>query len=877
MTSRCKTHKRAFNLSALCVLIPPVLLVCLQPIEAYASTPRLCEKTFLRATLDPSFKTIKGQVQCAPTEQPPDHLVFYPPVLSQPTGLDDINRQWLYPRGFEAAQMRWRKESSHNWTYATKPWLKFPNHPPFSVLFQTDIPQRQGTFGRIGDTLYLLGGWHPVWGSPPLLPKTHWHYTIEVPANRVGFVGQQAITRSTQAQVLRGEFYGRFVPIFITPSAHVEVHHGRVLIVPATPWRQIGHRRLQDVMAHRQDLALEELKDTLNTGDKIARQAGLPHPFAIILRGPLRESMIEMFDGGWMISDRAFQLLNIERFLKLHRLRVWRAQLTSGATDWMQKPPPMPLISERCAQDDLLGDFLAIALRNSFAHKRYGAMESAVDMLSGINVIPEIDALIHAPQTVFSDTYYEAIDESPAHRRRLDNFHNTCPQGKLLYAKVLDRYGLEEVRKRTQRWLAGESWEQSFADPIDALWIPSILKTWLGPLPKIDYRLEKVTWTNKQTTVQIGSTASREPTSGEVISVELSDHEGVTHRRQRRGLGQVSFPVGGAPKQVIVDPDHRLVETTTQTNQSARYNNRLRPRWRFLLNNVTGLFAVTRNHISAAIDFSLRRDDDLTHRTYFSASYHIDGVGIGMSQSYRFGRPLTPLSLSQSLNLALRYEYLLQEGKVPVGHELSLRLSHHYDSRLSPYWGYEGSALRSSAEGAYALDELGLSTYALRMGVGGLHIQPLGFGQALVGRLSGDLQLGDAPQASAFSLGGRYRGARGYEPDEAKSSKRVIASLEYRQLLIPDGHTDFWGLITFTRMEAALFADALYFPVERPGCQRDTFFDVGVGLRVMGDILSIKPSTLQIDIGIPLNRCVDETYRPPVSIYLSLHQSFSAF
>jgi hypothetical protein len=164
-----------------------------------------------------------------------------------------------------------------------------------------------------------------------------------------------------------------------------------------------------------------------------------------------------------------------------------------------------------------------------------------------------------------------------------------------------------------------------------------------------------------------------------------------------------------------------------------------------------------------------------------------------------------------------------------------------------------------------------------QMGAGALGLLPLGFGHALVGRVRVDLSLGEAPAQNLYRLGGRYRGGRGFEIDEARATRRGVVSGEYRHVLHGGGRTDFFGALMLTRLDGAFFADAVYLPVARAGCHREVFYDVGYGIRFMADILNVAPGSLALDVGLPIGRCEDERGRVPVTIYMAFVQSFLSF
>ncbi|OGO78534.1 MAG: hypothetical protein A3K41_07615 [Chloroflexi bacterium RIFOXYD12_FULL_57_15] len=64
-------------------------------------------------------------------------------------------------------------------------------------------------------------------------------------------------------------------------------------------------------------------------------------------------------------------------------------------------------------------------------------------------------------------------------------------------------------------------------------------------------------------------------------------------------------------------------------------------------------------------------------------------------------------------------------------------------------------------------------------------------------------------------------------------------------------------------------------------CDRSAFFDVGYGLRFIGEVMGVTPAAITVDFGVPLGRCVCEesrtNQRAPVTVYVGFVQSFSSF
>jgi hypothetical protein len=346
----------------------------------------------------------------------------------------------------------------------------------------------------------------------------------------------------------------------------------------------------------------------------------------------------------------------------------------------------------------------------------------------------------------------------------------------------------------------------------------------------------------------------------------------------RIGPGELFFPGTEKPKLVELDPYERTVQLATRPGETTHYNDRSTPRWRFLLNDITGLFQITNQQVSASADFALRRIDDLRYAFGFSASYAPESVGVAASAAYKFGKPVTPLLLADRIGVAIGYNRLRGEfDDATPGDLLSLSVGYGHDDRLNPYFSFEGAGWSLSSGIAYGRDDRGLDYLFGQVGAGVLHIWQLALGHALVGRLRGDLLIGQAPKQSELRLGGRYRGGRGYEINEARGTERITASAEYRHVLENDMRSDWLRLFTFTRVEGAFFSDVIVLPVDRAGCQRSVFTDVGYSVRFIGDVFNLYTSALGFDFGFPLNRCPDESDRFPVTIYASFLQSFASF
>ena len=836
-----------------------------------------CQTVRIVASLDPSTRTVTGTATC--TLGRPAHLriATYPRLLRAPESIDDVRHTWFYPAGFDAGDMSLTQGDTP--LDGEGPWQTLGDYAAgasVTLQFTTKVPQRNGVFGERDGVFYMLGGWHPAFADSdaPVLASDI-TYEITMPKQMVGFVGATPVPHTAPRKQV-GTFNGRFLPWLAAGSADVDrTSKNAVIVSPAKADRHDMPYDLRDITAALDGRSRRQLIATIDDGAAFADNEGIAHDRLLVVIAPLRERLVERFDGGIAVSDRAFHVLHIEVMLKLHRLALWRAQLATYANARTRENEthydglPAQMISET----------VGVVLRDALARDKYAITEYAPQLLERIAVTPEIDALIFAPQTTFGDAYYEALDETPQARLHIDDFDTELPRGKILASKMVDRIGDAGAMAVTQAYLASHSsWIAMLRAANDEALV-SALRPWIGPTPVLNYVLSVVDETQGKVRVRVDATGPDADKVHEPITVRLRERKrGRLLEAARLGPGELTFPTLSKTKFIELDPYERLVQLDWPEGKTGRYDDRTPPRWRFLLNDVSGLFAITNNQVSANVDFLLRRVNDLRYAYGFTASYAPEAVGVGASATYKFGKPVTKLVLAERISASVAYSRLRANfDNANPGDLLSAGVSYLYDDRQSPYYGFLGKGLNISAAIAYGRDDRGVDYVFGTLGASVLKIWRLALGHAIVGRLRVDGIIGTPPPQSQLRLGGRFRGARGYESNEQRGDFRTVASTEYRHLLIGDERTDFGGIFMLTRVEGAFFADAVILPVDHPGCHRSLFTDVGYSVKFIGDILNVSPSSLAFDFGFPLNRCDDQDFRVPFTVYASFVQSFAGF
>jgi len=853
-----------------------------------------CRDVTLTATIDPDLATIRGRMRCVVARDGALAVATYPRVLGNPASVGAIERPWVYPSGASVADLRLAEEGRAR--DGEGAWQELGDrHAGTTVAldFETLVPERNGLFGRRDHAVYLLGGWHPAFGvaETPLVAVPI-DYEITVPPGMVGFVGSSPVGR-TSPRRQRGRFVGRFVPIALGREASVDVTpHGVVIALDAGLPDESGARawsveddrrerapRVRDVSAYRDRELRTEIAATLAAGTAFAQSVHVPVRPLIALVAPLREHMVEAFDGGLAVADRAFALppldglawLGVPRDLlaRFPRQAIWRAELAFFVA-------PLAAAREHRVPPELIADAVAVDLRDALVATRYGGAAFAPDYLEPIAVIPEIDALLYAPQAPFADAYFDAIDERRATRDGVDDFTEDLPRGKLIYEKLVDELGPAAAHALTLAYLT-ES--RPYLDLVAAT-APDVaarLGQWLGAAPRRNYAVHELAGDPTRITIDVhasGPDAERIP---EPLSVVVRDAAGDEHRATRLGPGLLEFAAPGPARLVELDPRHRTVELWHPPGEDARFDNRVPPRWRLLLNNLSGLVAVTNRQVAVAADFGLHRIYDLRHDFDLRLAASPEAFGVSAGAAYGFGHEVTPLRLAERVGVGLGGMRLLSgRGSPTPGFEGDASVYYLYDSRPSLVTSYSGQGLAARLSASLGADATGRDYRFVQASLSAFRLLPLSFYNALLVRARFDRTFGAAPLQALHRLGGRYTAGRGFETDEERADRRGVVSLEYRHAWSVDTRTDFGGLFVLTGVEGALFGDAVYLPVHRPGCDQDTFLDAGYGVRFLVDLLNVSPSSLALDVGVPLYACRDRA-RAPVSIYLAFVQSFLLF
>lgn len=754
------------------------------------------------------------------------------------------------------------------------------------------VPERYGPFGVHRRQMTLLGGWFPVLGRPgEAPPDTALDLSVDIPPGHAAVLGAHYFPyvprrpdRGRRLQVTRRS---ASVPLVVLP-ARTGTRSARG---GAMRWVS-GRRYTDDPTALRQaELTVSMLDDAVS----LLSDEGLPVPSPtaplLVVEAPLRRYLAYAGDGVVLVSDRAYRLPPFERFQRFHQFPVLREIFASWALDHVRQGP------ERRVMADAVGGYL----RDLAVLRTSGYAEDLFDVLSFWSFVPAVDALLYAPQTAFIGAYFKIADESDPLRVELIDPLATAPRGRIVYAKLVDRVGLERAGAAMRRLLQGATLLEALDGALGPGEVDAFLSTWLGPYPKLQYGLQS--WGSRpvvgpqcapadrcyEARVEVFRTGTPAP---EPVQLRLTDDAGETRlvwsETSTRSLRTVSATLAAELDLVELDPRGRVTETPTVEMPSPKFDNRSRARWRVLLNSFNFGLSPTAGTFDTSLSLGVSKVRDVFWRYGVSAGYGPDAISVAARTARRFGARVTPDRLGQWVGVSLAGALLRSEfaGEADDRYALTARLFYGYDDRQTVWAPEPGLGIRASltynhvfsepasapADGpAVTRDAVAISLRALRSWrIDGRH-------QLSLRGSVGAIVFGRPQSQLLFFLGGR-EAVRGYAIDAEGGRYRAIASAEWVHPLLSDLDENFLEAVWVSRLDGALYADVAAIgddPTE--DLRRSIRADVGYGVRIYLDYFGVRPGVMAVDIAVPLFDGDGRFALGSPEVYVAFSQSFLSF
>lgn len=749
-----------------------------------------------------------------------------------------------------------------------------------------DVPRRFGPFGRVGREVTLAAGWYPYVARPsdgP--PRGRQQIKVEAPGNLVTVLRSRHFPANEQARrtVETIEEDAAQVPLIFRPA------YARSLPIAGGRARHLTGPASLLVREEDETLHTREVRAGISDGLAFWQEEELPLPEPneplIIVKTALRHDLAQAADGLILVSDRAFRMLDVDRFLRFHRFPILREVF--GELIDRQLP-------KRAADRALVRDAIASWMVDRYVTSRFGRAEDAFDVLGIVSFIPAIDSMLYAPDLPYVSAYFRLMREDDPLRPDLLSFPQRAPKGKLIYEKLLDRFGAQGAEETIRRLMRGEALteavRQTFPDPNEA---QKFLETWLGPHPNLQYKLAAwseapapdVCATCVRATAQVDRIGDE---AAEPIEVRFTDEEGevriirapATTDATRTVTATLASPVD----LIEVDPRGRLAEAPAEDQPSPRYDNRNKPEWKILLNNFNIVVAATEGAVDTALDIGIERRFDVHWGYAVRLDYAQEGAGLSARASYSFGETVTAARLAHFIGAGISGE-LLREGFVegaPGGQALGASLSYGYDNRKSIWAPETGTGVRLSASYYQVLgaDLEGTNTTNEALGLTARFLQQwrLGLRHQLSVRASAAAYAVGRPRPQLlWALGGRG-GVRGYALGDELGRVRGILSAEWLHPLLPEWEQNGFYMAWVNGIDGAFYGDvALIGDTLEEATAGPVFGDVGYGLRLYIDYLGVRPGVMSVDFAFPLVRARGATELGGPAIYISFGQSFTTF
>jgi hypothetical protein len=431
-----------------------------------------------------------------------------------------------------------------------------------------------------------------------------------------------------------------------------------------------------------------------------------------------------------------------------------------------------------------------------------------------------------------------------------------------MFMKLEDRYGAEAVRSAGMALLKGEpgTFLSLLADrvhrPVSELeaWSDS----WQRPYPDVNYRLEHVTRVRSAEGYQTSFTlreqqVDRAPPE-EPVTVQID----TAHERRRlswKGSGSIRETVVTADRvqEIAIDPDRRLLEIDPD-GVILRDDNYWPRRRKVLVSIVPGSFDLSVYKPQGVVALYITRPNNrdwVSLLETYSDSQVLVGSSLGTFRY--FGRhrdsqwKVNRVGLQAVVGHRAGRAFFGSSADGAYLDTFGFRISYRYESRLTLLDSRSGGYFYAAFEEGYArshVDEHLYSVFSLA-GIKNIPVHPRHI-LSVRGQVDAGFGLGEElVTVGLFTLGGAS-GVRAMGVGEPFGNRRWLASIEYRGLLLEGLDIDLWA-VRGRGVQVALFADAGGVGQALEDLLRPRY-DYGVGVRLFGDLLGLRPSMVGLDL-----------------------------
>lgn len=842
--------------------------------HAFADDDPVDARIQAELTLSEDLSWLKGSARVQLVNQgdePMSHLSLwlFPERLAQPPkGLDDVVLPRVFPKGFDPGGVKVASiRGTSGEVLAVSPVrpglvhveLEEPLGPgdeiSLRIEYRVRVPERYGPFGHVDNQLTLDGGFLP---RPP--PQSVSGFVERSPPGAIDW----DLTLSWEGEgELQAYINGESIRLSRNPVQRSGRRSPRVSLVAADEFKildfegrgsrvRLAHRRSRPPPSGQADVvdlsAIDPVGQAAATAAAVLRflanRFQVKRPVTLVVEAPLRRDIAISAPGMLLLSDRAFELSPLERFLRVHRVAFARMV---AASFLRQVAPSQEPVHRR----DRVRDLLAIHLSEIWEQATYGGQEGIREILGPGRFIAAVEDVIRSPQIPFQSSWFRVVDDTDRFRDRLSLFSHDHPNGRIWREKLLDRLGEERLSQVVDRVVSGEAtFVQALGQAAPQGDVLSYLAQWDEGSPEANYKLLDVREVRGGLEVDVAREGARilhEP----VTVVALGD--------QRRSAvwdapgGRATLRIHGAKSgdEIVVDPNYRLVESDLGEPVNARFDNQSNHRWRALLRGFGFDVNSATGRVNTALAASLVRAQDIQDSVSIRAYDRERTLG-GQIQWWRgLGPKVRANQRRYGLGAGLGASWLKPTSLDPGALGLYLSMSAADSTTLSSTAPRSGHLYSLSAGPVLATHGDGVTLGAFGV-VSARGLVLLGRSHVLAGRFQAGVHWGDVLDAQQWPAGG-VNGVRAIDPYASRGRHRIFGSLEWRHRLLHDLSWSFLNLSWIESVDGVLFGDAVTVTDAMGDLlgARGLFGGVGYGLRVHHRVAGFQPMVLSIDYGLP--------------------------
>jgi hypothetical protein len=734
------------------------------------------------------------------------------------------------------------------------------------VAWELVPPERYGSFGRVGPHWTLNGAWSPLLELPgdglvPALVAVDWDLQVEAPADRVLFVHGRSFAAEPEGErrEVRHRVQGEpWLTVAVRRADRATNPRG---VGRRGPWRE---RRLENLrMAAEEALA--------------AYGVGLPDCEVLVLAAPLRRTLFEPASCGFLISDRALEV--VRPVASFHERALLRAFVETGLRERLERSgagDPVYLAQ-------LLGEQVFLLAMEAGA----GRGLVAEQLRQSFMWLPDVDALIYASTAPFSaQVFNNPYFDDPLRADVSRMFRSGFP-GRVAHTKLEDRFGAEAVHGALSRVLASfELWpdavfHERLAAELGAEAVALVHRVYRRAPP---WNARAVHWERERRPEGWSTQLRLERqlrTEGEPFPDPLPERVTVQmragreleflHWDAREEAVDLEAQTLRKPRSVLIDPQFRLQEGDG-SGFLRRDDNRLPARWIPSVYAVPLELDLSQGTFAAMAGHGLKRSYGTRYRNW-SLLYHDERtlIDLEIGNDFYLGRARTGDLRRHRLRVAVGSALGGRRFKSPEDLSTSIGLSWRYTDLVgSPYPlrgltaavvlrpGYE--LLLAERSGGFFL------TTAASLAV----LFPLSARMVFAARAEAGWSGGEGLQ-NRRSLGGQWA-LRGVSATEEVGDATALIQLELRSMVardlsVPTGFGRLRGIEVTVILDGGLVWETL-------GVSPRSRYGPGVGLRLHLDGFGLQPVVGGLEVAWSPGSTEGNLLPIPLQVYLSAGRVF---